>query len=181
MDTVEYIITVLNAQCPGDTAVVSVAVQPALTFNINPDFTVCPGLPVNPDDYITSPPNATITWTNTNTNIGLGASGNGDVPTFTSGNNTSGSTISGTIEVTMQLNDCPAVTDQFVVNVVVCDQSGQRFAPHVGAGQHSFLFCRAAQSAKLTDKLAYGSPGCCLVAEIPGDQATKPFNVVPVW
>ena len=117
MDTVEYIITVLNAQCPGDTAVVSVAVQPELTFNANPDFTVCPGFPIDPDDYITSPPNATITWTNTNTNIGLGASGNGNVPTFTSGNNTSGSTISGTIEVTMQLNDCPAVTDQFVVNV----------------------------------------------------------------
>lgn len=117
IDTVQYIITVLNALCPGDSAIVSVAVQPDLTFNINPDFTVCPGLPVNPDDYVTSPPNATISWTNTNTNIGLGASGNGNVPTFTSGNNTSGSTISGTIEVTMQLNDCPALTDQFVVNV----------------------------------------------------------------
>ena len=117
MDTVQYVVTVLNAQCPGDSAIVSVAVQPPLTFNINPDFTVCPGLPVNPDDYITSPPNATISWTNTNTGIGLGASGNGNVPTFTSGNNTTGSTISGTIEVTMQLNNCPAVTDQFVVNV----------------------------------------------------------------
>lgn len=117
MDTVQYVISVLNAQCPGDTAIVSVAVQPELTINTNLDFTVCPNAAINPDDYISSPPNATISWTNSNTNIGLGASGNGDVPSFNAANNTTGNTISGTIEVTLQLNDCPAVTDQFIVNV----------------------------------------------------------------
>ena len=88
IDTVQYYVTVQNAACPGDTAIVSVAVQPQLVITTNTDFTVCPGTPINPNNYISTPPGATITWTNNNTNIGLGASGNGDIPTFNAGNNT---------------------------------------------------------------------------------------------
>jgi len=118
IDTVQYYVTVQNAACPGDTAIVSVAVQPQLVITTNTDFTVCPGTPINPNNYISTPPGATITWTNNNTNIGLGASGNGDIPTFNAGNNTTGSTISGTVDVQVQLGSCPAVNDQFIVNVL---------------------------------------------------------------
>jgi len=118
IDTVQYYVTVQNAACPGDTAIVSVAVQPQLVITTNTDFTVCPGTPINPNNYISTPPGATISWTNNNTNIGLGASGNGDIPTFNAGNNTTGSTISGTVDVQVQLGSCPAVNDQFIVNVL---------------------------------------------------------------
>lgn len=118
IDTVQYFVVVQNALCPGDTSIVSVAVQPQLVINTNLDFTICPGSPVNPENYISTPPGGTISWTNNNTNIGLGASGTGDVPTFNAANNTSGSTISGTIDVEVQLGDCPAVNDQFIVNVL---------------------------------------------------------------
>lgn len=118
IDTVQYYVTVQNAACPGDTAIVSVAVQPQLVITTNTDFTVCPGTSINPNNYVSTPPGATITWTNNNTNIGLGASGNGDVPTFNAGNNTTGSTISGTVDVQVQLGSCPAVNDQFIVNVL---------------------------------------------------------------
>ena len=118
VDSVTYFVTVQNAACPGDTAVVTVAVQPQLVINSNVDFTVCPGTPINPADYVSSPPGATISWTNNNTNIGLGASGNGDIPTFNAASNTTGNTISGTIDVSVQLGNCPAVQDQFIVNVL---------------------------------------------------------------
>ena len=118
IDTVQYLVVVQNAACPGDTAIVSVAVQPQLTIPTNPDFTVCPGTPINPTDYVSSPPGATISWTNTNTNVGLSANGTVDVPTFNAGANSTGNTISGTIDVTVQLGNCPSVQDQFVVNVI---------------------------------------------------------------
>lgn len=118
IDSVQYFVTVQNAACPGDTAIVTVAVQPQLVINTNIDFTVCPGAPINPDDYISTPPGADITWTNNNTNIGLGASGSGNIPTFNAASNVTGNTISGTIDVEVQLGDCPAVQDQFVINVL---------------------------------------------------------------
>jgi gliding motility-associated-like protein len=40
------------------------------------------------------------------------------VPTFNAASNVTGNTISGTIDVEVQLGDCPAVQDQFVVNVL---------------------------------------------------------------
>jgi len=118
IDTVLYYVAVQNAACPGDTAIVTVAVQPQLVINTNVDFTVCPGTPINPADYISTPPGATISWTNNNTNIGLGSSGSGNVPTFNAASNTTGNTITGTIDVDVQLGDCPGVQDQFLINVL---------------------------------------------------------------
>jgi gliding motility-associated-like protein len=118
IDSVQYYVTVQNAACPGDTAIVTVAVQPQLVINTNVDFTICPGTPVNPEDYISTPPGADISWTNNNTDVGLGASGTGNIPTFNAASNVSGNTITGTIDVEVQLGDCPAVQDQFLVNVL---------------------------------------------------------------
>lgn len=118
IDTVQYTVSVTNALCPGPDVVVSVAVQPQLTINTNLDVTVCPGIQINPNDYISSPVGGVVSWTNNNTSIGLAASGNGDVPTWLSGNNTTGATISGVIDVSVQLGNCPAVMDQFQVNIL---------------------------------------------------------------
>jgi len=118
IDTVYYTISVGNVACPGPDVVVFVAVQPQITISVNPDLTVCPGESINPENYISTPAGATITWSNSNTAIGIGASGNGDLPTWDAAANTSGSTVSGTITVSASLNGCPGVQDVFVVNVL---------------------------------------------------------------
>jgi gliding motility-associated-like protein len=118
IDTVFYTIVVGNVSCPGPDVVVSVAVQPQITISVNPDFTVCAGETINPNNYISTPAGATIIWSNSNTNIGIGASGNGDLPTWNAGANSTGSTISGTITVSASLNGCPGVQDVFIVNVL---------------------------------------------------------------
>jgi gliding motility-associated-like protein len=117
MDTMDYVISVGNAQCPGPNVTATVIVQPAITINSNVDFTVCPGEIIDPNDYFSTPSGATITWTNSNTSIGLAGSGNGNIPTWTATNNNPTS-ISGNITVSAQLNDCPAVQDQFTVTVI---------------------------------------------------------------
>jgi gliding motility-associated-like protein len=117
IDTMSYVISAGNAQCPGPDVTATVIVQPAITINSNTDFTVCPGTIVDPIDYISTPSGATFSWTNSNAAIGLAASGNGTVPAWTTTNN-SASNISGNITVSAQLNDCPAVQDQFTVTVI---------------------------------------------------------------
>ncbi len=117
LDTMNYVISVGNAQCPGPDVTATVIVQPAITINSNNDFMVCPGTIVDPNDYVSTPSGATISWTNSNTSIGLSASGNGNIPAWTATNNNT-SSISGNITVSAQLNDCPAVQDQFTVTVI---------------------------------------------------------------
>ena len=118
LDTVFYTIYVGGVQCPGDSIVVPVVVQPTLGMNTAQDFTVCPGTIINPTDYITSPIGATLTWTNTNPSIGIPASGSGQVPTWSASSNTTTSSISGNITMTAVLNSaCPGVTDQFTVTI----------------------------------------------------------------
>ena len=73
VDTMQYTVSVVNALCPGPDVVVSVAVITQITVNTNPNFTVCPGETINPDNYISVPVGGVITWTNNNTNIGIGA------------------------------------------------------------------------------------------------------------
>jgi gliding motility-associated-like protein len=118
LDTVFYTIYVGGVQCPGDSIVVPVVVQPTLGMNTVQDLTVCPGTIINPADYITSPIGATLTWTNTNPSIGIPASGSGQIPTWSASSNTTTTSISGNITVTAVLNTaCPGVTDQFTVTI----------------------------------------------------------------
>jgi gliding motility-associated-like protein len=118
LDTVFYTVHVGGVQCPGDSIIVPVVVQPTLGMNNVQDFTVCPGTIINPTDYITSPMGATLTWTNTNPSIGLSASGSGQIPTWSASSNTTTASISGNITVTAVLNSvCPGVTDQFTVTI----------------------------------------------------------------
>lgn len=131
MDTMNYLITVGNAQCPGPDVTATVIVQPAITINSNVDFTVCPGEIIDPIDYVSTPSGATITWTNSNTSIGLAGSGNGNLPAWSATNNNSTS-ISGNITVSAQLNDCPAVQDQFTVTVIPKPEFNYTLNPESG-------------------------------------------------
>ena len=131
MDTMSYVISVGNTQCPGPSVTATVVVQPAIIINSNTDFTVCPGTEVDPTDYVSTPAGATFSWTNSNTAIGLPASGNGTVPAWTATNG-GASNISGNITVSAQLNDCPAVQDQFTVTVIPSPTFAYTLSPPSG-------------------------------------------------
>jgi gliding motility-associated-like protein len=116
-DTVFYQISPIGIQCPGNDSIVFVVVQPNLTILPNPDLFGCPNYIFDPDNFVTTPSGASITWQNSNTNIGLGGSGNGNLPTWTAPQNNTGSNYSATITVTAQINNCPQITDDFTVIV----------------------------------------------------------------
>ena len=131
MDTMVYTVSIGNVQCPGPPVTAAVIVQPGLTISSNSDISACPGSIVNPVGYSTTPAGADLTWTNSNNSIGLASSGTGTPPSFTATN--SGSTpISGSITVSAQLNDCPAVQDVFVVTVNSLPDYDFEFEPTSG-------------------------------------------------
>jgi gliding motility-associated-like protein len=117
IDTVIYYFVPTGISCLADTVFLSVAVQPQITMNQVSDITVCAGTSINPADYVTSPAGGVISWTNSNVNIGLAASGNGQIPTWIAGLNNTGSSISGTITATAELNGCTGVQDEFMVTI----------------------------------------------------------------
>jgi gliding motility-associated-like protein len=118
IDTVFYTISIGNVQCPDDSVVVPVAVQPGINLTLVNDTIVCSGGSINPVDVVSTPTGATFSWENTNTSIGLGASGSGQVPTWIVPSNTTGSAISGTITITAILDpSCPGSETDFIVTV----------------------------------------------------------------
>ena len=117
IDTVFYTFSISNVQCPVPNVTISVAVQPQITMNDIPNILVCPGQSINPVDFVSTPSGATFTWTNDNTAIGIAASGSGQISTWTAPVNSTSNTLTGTITVSAQLNDCPGVQDQFTVSI----------------------------------------------------------------
>ena len=118
IDTAFYTIYIGNVLCPGDSVVVPIAVQPGIILNQINDTIVCSGALINPVNIVSSPVGATLTWQNTNTNIGLGASGSGQVPTWTTPANTTGSSIFGTVTINAVLDpSCPGTQTDFIVTL----------------------------------------------------------------
>lgn len=117
IDTVFYTVSISNVQCPDPNVTIAVAVQPQITMNNVANILVCPGQPINPNDFVTTPAGGTFTWTNDNASIGIAASGTGQIATWTAPANNTSSTISGTVTVTAELNGCPGVQDQFTVSI----------------------------------------------------------------
>jgi gliding motility-associated-like protein len=131
-DTVFYHIVPSGIQCPGNDSTVYVIVQPNVTISNNSDLAGCPNFIFDPNNYITSPNGANLSWSNSNTAIGLGANGSGDVPTWTAPQNDTGSPITGTITVTAQINNCPVVTDDFLVTVYPSPSLSTAISPSGG-------------------------------------------------
>jgi gliding motility-associated-like protein len=117
IDTVFYTVSISNVQCPDPNVTIAVAVQPQITMNNVANILVCPGQPIDPNDFVTTPAGGTFSWTNDNTSIGIAASGTGQIATWTAPANNSSSTISGIITVTGELNGCPGAQDQFTVSI----------------------------------------------------------------
>lgn len=117
IQTAVYTVSIGNVACPGPDVIVTVAVQPLITINQNADITVCPGEQINPDNYISTPAGASISWSNSNTSVGIGNSGTGDLPTWIAPQNTTGININATITVSAQLNNCPGVEEVFEITI----------------------------------------------------------------
>jgi hypothetical protein len=83
------------------------------------DINICSGLNIPLQTFISSPPNATFTWTNTHPAIGLAGSGSGNIPAFLAVNSTN-TVITATISVTPTLAGCTgrAVTYNITVNPI---------------------------------------------------------------
>lgn len=107
---------ILNG-CAGTPSSFTITVSPYPVANVPASYSVCPGSAVPASTFTSTPAGASFIWNNSNTSIGLSASGNGNVPSFTSANNVSGGTISGTIEVTPILNGCAGLPSTYSISV----------------------------------------------------------------
>lgn len=117
IDTVYYTIYIGNVDCPGDSVIVPVAVQPGIVINKNLDIAVCPAAEINPDDYTSTPAGATYSWVN-DINVGIPSSGTGQLPTWNAPSNATGEDIVSTFIVTAVINpNCPEVKDTFTVTI----------------------------------------------------------------
>ncbi|MFM7769545.1 MAG: hypothetical protein ACKO8Q_03220, partial [Bacteroidota bacterium] len=110
-----YNVTVIQNGCFG-TGSVAVTVNPIPTASVSGFYNLCAGQQVPAQSFTSTPAGATFNWTNTAPGIGLPASGSGNIPAFTTTNNTSGMLI-GVIGVTPSLNNCTGTTGY--INVVV--------------------------------------------------------------
>jgi len=104
------------ATCDGVPDTVNITVHQAPTMTASADTTFCPGDIVPLSSFVSTPVGATYSWTNSNPTIGIGVSGNGNIPTFTATNPTTGP-ISGTLTVTPTLNGCTGLPTSYIITV----------------------------------------------------------------
>lgn len=115
-DAGSYDVVVTNACGPVTSGAATITVNPLPSVTVPVNSTVCAGVTIAATSFISTPANATYTWTNSNTAIGIPSSGNGDIPAFTALN--PGTTnISSTITVTPTLNGCAGPSSSFIIIV----------------------------------------------------------------
>jgi gliding motility-associated-like protein len=111
-----YSLYVVADGCTSATATIPVTVNPTPTVAPVAPQTVCSGDPITSIAFSETVSGTTFSWTNSNPAIGLAASGNGNIPSFTATNPTTGN-ISGTITVTPTANGCPGPAQSFILTV----------------------------------------------------------------
>lgn len=81
---VPYVYTITSGGC-SNTTVLNVNLEPipTLAFPAGTGQTLCPGVASAPVDWVVTPYNTPVQWTNDNTNIGLAPGGTGNVASFT--------------------------------------------------------------------------------------------------
>ncbi len=118
--TNSYVVTNSIAAAGGCTATsatftVTITQTPMIT-PIN-DITVCNGSIVSPINFVITPSNAALTWTNSNTTTGLSAaSGNGSINAFNA-TNTTQNAIQSAVTYSAQNGTCSSPSASFVITV----------------------------------------------------------------
>ncbi len=111
-----YAVTATVSACVSVSKIFNIVVSPLPTLTVPQNQTFCSGSNVPEIIFNSTPPGATLNWTNSNPLIGLAASGNGNIPTFTAVNNTT-SPITATITITPTLNNCTGQAYTYTITV----------------------------------------------------------------
>ncbi|GEM_PF-1971726 len=109
-------VTATRLGCTSPTEDFSITVKPTPVINPISNITACPGELLNPE-LTSTPAGASFTWTNTQPLIGLAPSGTNDINAFNAATNTSGLAITGTVNISAQLNSCPASDLSFSITI----------------------------------------------------------------
>ncbi len=112
---VSYVYSLTLSGCTS-TATINVTVKPTPTVNKPSDMVFCNGDIVPAVAFTGSVTGTTFSWGNNNTNIGLGATGVGNIPSFTSINNTSAK-LNAIISVRPNANGCIGANSVFTISV----------------------------------------------------------------
>jgi hypothetical protein len=106
----------MQNSCVSVARVFEVKINPAPTLIVPESMTYCNGATVPESYFFSTPPGATITWTNSRPEIGLAASGTGNVPAFNAINNTD-LPVTATITVIPTLNGCQGPERTFTITI----------------------------------------------------------------
>ncbi|MDP3468597.1 MAG: PKD-like domain-containing protein [Daejeonella sp.] len=111
-----YAVTATVNSCVSASKTFNIQVDPKPTLIAPMNQNYCKGNVVPEHIFNSTPPGATISWTNSNPAIGLPASGTGNIASFTAANNTN-TAITASISVTPSLNGCPGQTYTYTITV----------------------------------------------------------------
>ena len=102
--------------CTGNPTNYTVTVNPIPVLSAIPNQTVCVNNSTAAINFNSTPPGATVNWTNTDPTIGLSAGSSGDIASFP-GQNPGATAITGTISATPTLNNCAGNPITFNITV----------------------------------------------------------------
>lgn len=111
-----YAVTGTLNSCVSVSKIFDIKVSPLPVLVVPQNQNYCKGVTVPASIFNSTPPGATISWTNSNPAIGLAASGNGNVPAFTAINNTL-APITATITAVPSLNGCNGLPYTYTITI----------------------------------------------------------------
>lgn len=111
-----YAVTAMLNSCVSVARVFEVKINPAPALVVPENSTYCNGASIPESYFYSTPPGATITWTNTRPEIGLPASGSGNVPAFNAINNTE-LPVTAVITVVPTLDGCQGPEQTFTITI----------------------------------------------------------------
>lgn len=111
-----YAVAAILNSCVSVSKIFDIKVNPLPAIVVPPNQSYCKGVTVPESIFNSTPPGATLSWTNSNPAIGLAASGSGNVPAFTAINNTL-APITATITAIPSLNGCNGLPYTYTITI----------------------------------------------------------------
>lgn len=111
-----YAVTAMLNSCVSLAKVFAIKVNQTPTLIAPENMTYCNGTKIPENQLKSTPPGATVSWTNSKPEIGLAASGTGAIPSFNAFN-TSDSPITATITLKPSLNGCQGKEYSYTITV----------------------------------------------------------------
>ncbi len=115
VETATITVTPSASGCSGTPITFTITVNPTPVITPITNQFYCTGSTAPINTVTVAPGTSTVTWTNDNGSIGLATSGNGNIPSFTTTNATTG-TITGNIQISATFGSCTS-TSTFTIDV----------------------------------------------------------------